>query len=125
VLWLVLISFFQRQRVDLPSGVRYWSVVDERFELVAMFDAFLVEERVSRDRSEKTTGQYASNLVEFASWARERDLLGDLVACARNLGMFQLHLRTTPIARQGRGHGRHAQSRADLHTAGVHAAARA
>jgi integrase len=27
---------FQRQRVDLPSGVRYWSVVDERFELVAI-----------------------------------------------------------------------------------------
>ena len=106
MLWLVLIGSFQRQRVDLPSGVRYWSVVDERFELVAMFDGFLFEERVSRDRSEKTTGQYASNLVEFASWARERDLLGDLVACARNLGMFQLHLRTTPIARRGRGHGR-------------------
>jgi site-specific recombinase XerD len=80
--------------------------VDEQFELVAMFDAFLFEERVSRDRSEKTTGQYASNLVEFATWARERELLADLVACARNLGMFQLHLRTTPITRRGRGHGR-------------------
>jgi len=31
-------------------------------------------------------------------------LLGDLVACARNLGVFQLHLRTTPIERRGRGH---------------------
>lgn len=71
-MWLVLIGSFQRQRVDLPSGVRYWSVVDERFELVAMFDGFLFEERVSRDRSEKTTGQYASNLVEFAGWASER-----------------------------------------------------
>jgi integrase/recombinase XerD len=106
VLWSVLIASFQRQRVDLPSGVRYWSVVDERFELVAMFDGFLFEERVSRDRSEKTSGQYASNLVEFAGWARERDLLGDLVACARNLGMFQLHLRTSAISRRGRGHGR-------------------
>jgi integrase len=106
VLWLVLIGSFQRQRVDLPSGVRYWSVVDERFELVGMFDGFLFEERVSRDRSEKTTGQYASNLVEFATWARDRDLLTDLVACARNLGMFQLHLRTSPIVRRGRGHGR-------------------
>ena len=36
----------------------------------------------------------------------DRGLLVDLVACARNLGMFQLHLRTTPIARRGRGHGR-------------------
>ena len=105
-MWLVLVGFFQRQRVDLPSGVRYWSVVDERFELVGMFDGFLFEERVSRDRSELTTGQYASNLVEFAGWARERGLLGDLVACARNLGMFQLHLRTSPIARRGSGHGR-------------------
>jgi integrase/recombinase XerD len=92
--------------VDLPSGVRYWSVVDERFELVAMFDAFLFEERVGRDRSEKTTGQYASNLVEFAGWAADRDLLGDLEACAKNLGMFQLQLRATPISRRGRGHGR-------------------
>jgi integrase/recombinase XerD len=105
-LWLVLTVSFQRQRVDLPSGTRYWSVVDERFDLVAMFDSFLFEERVSRDRSERTTGQYASNLVEFASWAQARDLLGDLLACARNLGMFQLHLRTTPIARRGRSHGR-------------------
>ena len=45
-------------------------------------------------------------LVEFATWAHDRGLLVDLVACARNLGMFQLHLRTTPIARRGRGHGR-------------------
>jgi integrase/recombinase XerD len=71
-----------------------------------MFDGFLFEQRVSRDRSEKTTAQYASNLVEFGCWARERDLLDDLVACARNLGMFQLSLRTTPITRCGRGHGR-------------------
>lgn len=96
---------FQRQRVDLPSGVSYWSVVDERFDLVPAFDRFLFEERVARGRSEKTTAQYASGLVEFGSWAAERGLLGDLVACARNLGMFQLHLRTTPISRHGRGRG--------------------
>lgn len=71
-----------------------------------MFDGFLFEERVSRDRSERTTGQYASNLVEFATWAAERDLLEDLPACARSLGMFQLHLRTTPISRVGRSRGR-------------------
>lgn len=103
---LLLVGSFQRQRVDLPSGVRYWSVVDERFELVEMFDAFLFEERVSRDRSEKTTAQFASNLVEFAGWAAQRESLGDLVACAQRLGMFQLHLRTVPISRRGRGHGR-------------------
>lgn len=71
-----------------------------------MFDAFLFEERISRDRSEKTTGQYASNLVEFAGWATDRELLDDLEACAQRLGMFQLHLRTTPISRRGRSHGR-------------------
>ena len=97
---------FRRQRIDLPSGVRYWSVVDERFELVAVFDAFLFEERFGRGRSETTTAQYASNLVEFAAWAAERGVLEDLAACARNLGMFQLHLRTAVIARRGRGHGR-------------------
>lgn len=92
--------------MDLPCGVRYWSVVDERFELVEMFDAFLFEERVSRDRSEKTTAQFASNLTEFAGWASDRGLLGDLPVCAENLGMFQLHLRTTPISRRGRSVGR-------------------
>jgi integrase len=102
----VVLGPFQRQRVDLPSGVRYWSVLDGRFELVPTFDRFLFEERFARGRSEKTTAQYASGLVEFGSWAWERGLLEDLVACARNLGMFQLHLRTTPIRRAGRGHGR-------------------
>lgn len=62
--------------------------------------------RSASDRSEATTAQYASNLAEFAGWAAERDLLGDLAACAQRLGMFQLHLRTTPIGRRGRGHGR-------------------
>jgi integrase/recombinase XerD len=102
----VLGCSFQRQRVDLPSGERYWSVVDERFELVAMFDAFVFEERFGRGRSEATTAQHASALVEFAGWAAERGLLGDLEAYARNLGMFLLHLRTAPISRRGRGHGR-------------------
>ena len=72
-----------------------------------MFDRFLFEERAGRGRSEKTTAQYASGLVEFAGWAVERGLLGDLVACARNLGMFQLHLRTIArSSRLGRGYGR-------------------
>ena len=97
---------FQRQRVDLPSGARYWSVVDGGFELVPAFDRFLFEERFGRGRSEKTTAQYASGLVEFGGWALERGLLEDLVTCARNLGMFQLYLRTTPISRAGRSHGR-------------------
>jgi integrase len=97
---------FQRQRVDLPSGVRYWSVVDGLFDLVPEFDRFLFAERAGRGRSETTTAQYASGLVEFAGWAEERDLLGDFVACARNLGLFVLHLRTAPVRRLGRSHGR-------------------
>jgi len=47
--------------------------------------------------------QYASSLVEFAGWAAERELLDDHALCAQRLGMFQLHLCTTPIARRGRG----------------------
>lgn len=86
--------------------MRYWSVVDGRFDLVPAFDRFLFEERAGRGRSEKTTAQYASGLVEFAGWAEERGLLDDLVACADNLGLFVLHLRTAPVSRRGRGHGR-------------------
>jgi integrase/recombinase XerD len=106
MVWLSVRGPFQRQRVDLPSGLRYWSVLDGRFDLVSAFDRFLFEERFARGRSEKTTAQYSSGLAEFGTWASERGLLEDLVACARNLGMFQLHLRTVPIGRVGRGHGR-------------------
>lgn len=69
-----------------------------------MFDRFLFEERFARGRSEKTTAQYASGLVQFGSWAVERGPLDDLRR-ARELGMFQLHLRTTQISRVGCGHG--------------------
>ena len=71
-----------------------------------MFDRFLFEERAGRGRSEKTTAQYASGLVEFAGWAEQRGLLVDLVTSARNLSLFQLHPRTSPVSRRCRGHGR-------------------
>lgn len=96
---------YQRQRVQLPSGVRYWTVVDEDFERCDAVDAFLRSERLSRDRSEKTTGQYASNLAAFLNWAVRSGRGLDWVACAEGLEWFLLHLRTTPVQRQGRGVG--------------------
>jgi integrase/recombinase XerD len=96
---------YQRQQVELPSGVRYWTVVDEDFERVDAVDAFLRSERLSRDRSETTTGQYASNLAAFLNWAVQSGRGLDWVACAEGLEWFLLHMRTTPILRRGRGVG--------------------
>ena len=45
--------------VRLPSGVRYWTVLDEDLTVVAEADAFLRHVRFGRDGSELTTRSYA------------------------------------------------------------------
>lgn len=42
-------------RVVLPSGTRYWTVVDDDFEVVKEADRFLREIRLARGRAETTT----------------------------------------------------------------------
>ena len=44
--------------VRLPSGVRYWTVLDEDPAVVAEADAFLRHVRFGRDGSELTTRSY-------------------------------------------------------------------
>jgi integrase/recombinase XerD len=56
-------------RVVLPGGLAYWTVVDERYELVAAADAFLRDLRFGADRTESTTRLYASELAMFLDWA--------------------------------------------------------
>lgn len=96
---------YLRQHVELPSGLGYWTVVDEEFERVDDVDRFLRAERLSRDRSEKTTAQYASSLAEFLNWADRSGRGRDWVACSQGMEWFLLHLRTTPVQRRGRGVG--------------------
>jgi integrase/recombinase XerD len=98
------LSSLRSLRVVLPSGVAYWSVVDEEYRVVAAADAFLRDLRFGADRTESTTKLYAGELALFLGWAAGSGR--ELGRAARELSRFVLVLRTTPITRRGRGYGR-------------------
>jgi integrase/recombinase XerD len=54
--------------VRLPSGVRYWTVLDEDLAVVTEADAFLRHLRFDRDGSELTTRAYAGSIALFLRW---------------------------------------------------------
>jgi len=54
--------------VRLPSGQRYWTVLDEDLAVVAEADAFLRHVRFGRDGSELTTRAYAGGIALFLRW---------------------------------------------------------
>jgi integrase len=54
--------------VRLPSGVRYWTVLDEDLSVVVEADAFLRHVRFGRDGSELTTRAYAGGIALFLRW---------------------------------------------------------
>jgi integrase/recombinase XerD len=54
--------------VRLPSGQRYWTVLDEDLRVVGVADAFLRYQRFGRDGAESTTKAYAHAIVLFLRW---------------------------------------------------------
>jgi integrase len=54
--------------VRLPSGVRYWTVLDDDLAVVGEADAFLRHVRFGRDGSELTTRAYAGGIALFLRW---------------------------------------------------------
>lgn len=54
--------------VCLPSGVRYWTVLDEDLVVVPEADAFLRHLRLGRDCLELTTRSYAGGVALFLGW---------------------------------------------------------
>ncbi len=46
-------------RVQMPSGGRYWTVIDDGLCVAPVADRFLRELRFGRDRAESTTNAYA------------------------------------------------------------------
>jgi integrase/recombinase XerD len=80
--------------VRLPSGARYWTVLDEDLAVVAVADSFLRQVRFGRDGAESTTKAYASSIALFLRW------------CARSgrswpAGIEQLGLFMTWLAHAG------------------------
>jgi site-specific recombinase XerD len=54
--------------VRLPSGARYWTVLDDDLAVVGEVDAFLRHVRFGRDQSESTTRAYAGSIALFLRW---------------------------------------------------------
>lgn len=54
--------------VRLPSGQRYWTVLDESLRVVAVADGFLRHQRFGRDGAESTTKAYAHAIALFLRW---------------------------------------------------------
>ena len=80
--------------VRLPSGVRYWTVLDERLAVVGVADSFLRQVPFGRDGAESTTKSYANSIALFLRW------------CARTgrtwqAGIEQLGLFMTWLAHAG------------------------
>ena len=80
--------------VRLPSGQRYWTVLDEDLQVVAVADGFLRQQRFGRDGAESTTKAYAHAIALFLRW------------CARSgrswqAGVEQLGLFMTWLAHAG------------------------
>jgi site-specific recombinase XerD len=54
--------------VRLPSGLRYWTVLDGDLALVPVADGFLRQVRFGRDGAESTTKAYANSIALFLRW---------------------------------------------------------
>ncbi|MGY2746996.1 tyrosine-type recombinase/integrase [Arthrobacter sp. UYCu723] len=77
--------------VLLPSGIRYWTVLDDDLVAVPEADAFLRYLRLGRDGSELTTRSYAGGIALFLRWCLARGLHWH--AGVGQLGLFIIWLR--------------------------------
>ena len=77
--------------VRLPSGARYWTVLDENLAVVEDADAFLRHVRFGRDGSELTTRSYAGGIALFLRWCARTGRQWQ--AGVEQLGLFITWLR--------------------------------
>lgn len=80
--------------VDLPSGTRYWTVLDDEFQVVPVADQWLRFLRFGRSRAELTTRSYAGGAAFFFRWCQATGR--DWREAARDMGLFMVWLRYTP-----------------------------
>lgn len=80
--------------VQLPSGSRYWTVLDEEMGVVPVADRYLRELRFGRDRAESTTEKYAYGIAQFLRWCAATGR--DWREAAADFGLFMIWLKSTP-----------------------------
>ncbi|MEU6908769.1 site-specific integrase [Streptomyces coeruleorubidus] len=85
--------------VVMPSGQRYWTVLDDDLEVVAVADQWLRNLRFGRDRAELTTKAYAGGVALYLRWCRSTRR--EWTAAGRDLGLFMVWLKYTPAPRDG------------------------
>jgi integrase/recombinase XerD len=76
--------------VRLPSGARYWTVLDEDLAVVPVADGFLRQVRFGRDSAESTTKSYAHSIALFLRWCARTGRTWQ--AGAGQLGLFMTWL---------------------------------
>ena len=77
--------------VRLPSGVRYWTVLDAGWRVAEPADGFLLHMRLGRDLAESSTKAYAISLALFLDWCEGAGLAWP--QAPRALGRFVHWLR--------------------------------
>lgn len=77
---------FRSFRVVLPSGLCYWTVLDDGYRPVAEADDFLLHQRLGLDRAEGTSEAYATALALFLEWCGHLGLSWQQAAA--HLGRF-------------------------------------
>ena len=85
--------------VRLPSGVRYWTVVDGAWRVHEAADGFLLHMRLGRDLAESSTKAYAISLALLFDWCEATGV--GWQRAPRALGRFVHWLRYHDPARPG------------------------
>jgi integrase len=117
--------------VRLPSGARYWTVLDDDLAVVGEADAFLRDVRFGRDQSESTTRAYAGGIALFLRWCARtgrhwHDGVGQFglfITWLRHAGPQVSGLEVVPGAEVLTGPG-HAPARSERRVNGVLTAVR-
>ena len=89
--------------VRLPSGARYWTVLDEDLAVVPVADGFLRQVRFGRDGAESTTKSYAHSIALFLRWCARTGRSWQ--AGAGQLGLFMTWLAHAGPAVSGAASG--------------------
>lgn len=77
--------------VRMPSGMRYWTVIDDELRVEPVADAYLRHVRFGRDAAESTTKTYAGAIALYLCWCAATGQ--DWRAAAARMPSFVLWLR--------------------------------
>ena len=85
--------------VTMPSGARYWTVMDEGLAVVGPADRYLRDARFGQDRAETTTQAYAGGIALFLRWCAQTGR--DWRTAAPDLSLFMTWLKYVPAGGPG------------------------